>query len=161
MCSTAIISRGRFSVEAGRFLSKQGVSTTIKHPPSCYDIDYFKIDNSCVPKAPWFILTWTGAINNLFYSKSLMNTRSHHLDMRVMVSQIADNSTSPLLLILTSYLRNIRVACGLGHVNAHVASLSWTLSSQVRSKIFYSGKYTIISYNTGKTETRLGLFEDY
>ena len=29
-------------------------------------------------------------------------------------------------------------------------------SSQV--KIFYSGKYTIISYNIGKTETHLGLF---
>ena len=33
--------------------------------------------------------------------------------------------------------------------------------SQVKSsqvKIFYSGKYTIISYNIGKTETHLGLF---
>ena len=38
VCSTARISRGRFSVEAGRFVSKQGVSTTMKHSPSCYDI---------------------------------------------------------------------------------------------------------------------------
>ena len=38
VCSTARTSRGRFSVEAGRFLSKQGVSTTIKHPPSCYNM---------------------------------------------------------------------------------------------------------------------------
>ena len=37
VCSTARISRGRFSVKAGRFLSKQGVSTTIKYPPSCYN----------------------------------------------------------------------------------------------------------------------------
>ena len=31
VCSTARISRGRFPVEAGRFISKQGVSTTTKH----------------------------------------------------------------------------------------------------------------------------------
>ena len=37
VCSTARIFRGRFSVEAGRFLSKQGVSTIIKHTPSCYN----------------------------------------------------------------------------------------------------------------------------
>ena len=37
VCSIARISRGRFVVEAGRFLSKQGVSTIIKHSPSCYN----------------------------------------------------------------------------------------------------------------------------
>ena len=37
LCSTARISRGRFSVEAGSSLSKQGASTTIKHPPPCYN----------------------------------------------------------------------------------------------------------------------------
>ena len=37
VCSTAIISRGRYPVEAGRFLSKQGFSTIIKHSQSCYN----------------------------------------------------------------------------------------------------------------------------
>ena len=35
--------------------------------------------------------------------------------------------------------------------------LSAEVKSKVKSKIFYSGKYTIISYNIGKTETHLGL----
>ena len=40
LCSTARISRGRFPVETGRFLSKQGVSTTTKHSPSCYNTQH-------------------------------------------------------------------------------------------------------------------------
>ena len=45
VCSTARISRGRSFVEAGRFLSKQGVSTTINHSPSCYNTVHFPTAN--------------------------------------------------------------------------------------------------------------------
>ena len=44
-----------------------------------------------------------------------------------------------------------------GH--CHASSISFQVkSSQSQVKIFYSGKYTLISYNIGKTETHLGLF---
>ena len=90
VCSTARISRGRFSVEAGRFLSKQGVSTTIKHLPSFikHDITAWalcqcKHSLSRSPKLnirSWdriFFYTWTwswladiGAINTILYAPS-------------------------------------------------------------------------------------------
>ena len=58
ICSTARISRVRFSVEAGRFLSKQGVSTTIKHPPSCYNLWQIVLHCSLI------VLVWDFACNS-------------------------------------------------------------------------------------------------